>query len=263
MQNLNSDIADLCYNEYPIFYSKDMTAFYYDSLFEKNTISKDLHSDEKNKYSVYDERETDVVLNNNGINDIPNLDNIDTKIIGYDALVFFTNIDNPIDSLSQEQIRDIYCGNIVNWNEISNYDMKIDAYTRGERTQNRVYFDKVVMKNLTSKNLNYTKTSNPIIFEDFESNKYPAEFSNEQGSIGYGYKSLVERYYGSEVKILNVDSIEPNETNIQENKYPYTIEITATTKTGKKGKLGRQVVNWFLSNNGKNALRQRNIVPIK
>jgi len=263
LQNLDSNICDLCYQEYPIFYSKDMTTYYYDSLFEEKTITKELYKDDKSIYSVYQQKETDVVINNSGINDIPKLDNIESETIGYDALVFFTSKENPIDSLTQKQIRDIYSGNIVNWKEISSYDMKIDAYTRGECTQNRTYFDNVVMKDITSKKFNYTKTLHQYIFEDFETNEYPAEFSNEQGSIGYGYKSLVESFYGSNVKILNVDSIEPSETNIQQNKYPYTIEITASTRVGKSGELGRQVVHWFLSENGKNSLSQRNLIPIK
>ena len=107
------------------------------------------------------------------------------------------------------------------------------------------------------------KLSTPYAFEGLQFDEYPIEYSNNLGSIGYGYKSLVKSYYGDSVKIINIDSIKPSEANIQENKYPYSIEIVATIKSGKKGKLGQQVIDWFLSDVGKLSLRQRNIIPVR
>ena len=263
LQNLDSNITDICYTSYPVFHTDHRTSYYYDLLFDKSTVYKEYETDTENIYAVSDEREWDVVLNNSGLNDIPKSQKLETETIGYDALVFFVNKENPINSLTQEQIRDIYSGNIKNWNEISNFSKKIDAYTRGECTQNRIYFDNVVMKDLESKKMNYMKLSTPYAFEGLQFDEYPIEYSNNLGSIGYGYKSLVKSYYGDSVKIINIDSIKPSEANIQENKYPYSIEIVATIKSGKKGKLGQQVIDWFLSDVGKLSLRQRNIIPVK
>jgi|GEM_PF-263421 len=41
--------------------------------------------------------------------------------IAKDAFVFMVNKDNPIDSLTQDQIRDIYSGKITKWSEIAGY----------------------------------------------------------------------------------------------------------------------------------------------
>lgn len=40
------------------------------------------------------------------------------QTIGYDALVLITGSENPVDSLSLDQIRDIYAGKITNWKQV-------------------------------------------------------------------------------------------------------------------------------------------------
>ena len=40
---------------------------------------------------------------------------LEQKAIGRDALVFIVNEENPVQSLTQQQLRDIYAGRITNW----------------------------------------------------------------------------------------------------------------------------------------------------
>lgn len=50
-----------------------------------------------------------------------------------DAFVFITHKDNPVESLTVEQVRKIYSGEITNWAEVGGDDRRIAAYQR-ERT---------------------------------------------------------------------------------------------------------------------------------
>ena len=43
---------------------------------------------------------------------------LDQKAIGRDALVFIVNEDNPVQSLTRQQLRDIYAGKITNWKDV-------------------------------------------------------------------------------------------------------------------------------------------------
>jgi len=52
--------------------------------------------------------------------------------IGTEAFVFFVHKDNPIDSLTVEQIKGIYSGEITNWSEVGGDDEKIVAFQRNE-----------------------------------------------------------------------------------------------------------------------------------
>ncbi len=43
---------------------------------------------------------------------------LEQKPIGVDALVFIVNEDNPVKSLTRQQLKDIYAGKITNWKEV-------------------------------------------------------------------------------------------------------------------------------------------------
>ncbi len=62
-----------------------------------------------------------------------------------EAFVFVINPDNTVDTLTQEQIRKIYTGEIKNWKELGGDDAEIVAYQRDETSgsQNNM---KVFMK---------------------------------------------------------------------------------------------------------------------
>ena len=46
------------------------------------------------------------------------------------GFVFFVNKDNPVDSLSVQQLHDIYAGKITNWKQVGGNDVEIIAYQR-------------------------------------------------------------------------------------------------------------------------------------
>ena len=52
--------------------------------------------------------------------------------IGSEAFVFFVHKDNPINSLTTEQIKGIYSGKITNWSEVGGADEEIVAFQRNE-----------------------------------------------------------------------------------------------------------------------------------
>ena len=47
-----------------------------------------------------------------------------------DAFVFFVNTENPVESLTLEQIQGIYTGNIKNWKDVGGDNERIVAYQR-------------------------------------------------------------------------------------------------------------------------------------
>ena len=57
-------------------------------------------------------------------------DPLDQKAIGRDALVFIVNEDNPVQSLTRQQLKDIYAGTITNWKDVGGKDQEIIAFQR-------------------------------------------------------------------------------------------------------------------------------------
>ena len=56
------------------------------------------------------------------------------QTIGYDALVMITGSENPVDSLSLDQVRDIYAGKITNWKQVGGQDQPIEIYVQDENS---------------------------------------------------------------------------------------------------------------------------------
>ena len=55
---------------------------------------------------------------------------LEQKAIGRDALVFIVNEENPVQSLTQQQLRDIYAGRITSWKDVGGADAPDRKSTR-------------------------------------------------------------------------------------------------------------------------------------
>ena len=66
-----------------------------------------------------------------------------------DALVFVVNQDNPVDSLTVEEIQKIYTGEITNWSQVGGEDLEIAAFQRNQGAGSQTMFEKLVMDGLT------------------------------------------------------------------------------------------------------------------
>lgn len=62
-------------------------------------------------------------------------------IIAVDSLVVITHPDNPVESLSTEQLRSIYSGQITNWSDVGGPDLPITFVSREAETGSRVVFE--------------------------------------------------------------------------------------------------------------------------
>lgn len=62
--------------------------------------------------------------------------------IGREAFVFFVNKRNPVDSLTIEQIKDIYSGTVTNWSEVGGKKASIRAFQRAENSGSQTKLQK-------------------------------------------------------------------------------------------------------------------------
>lgn len=65
---------------------------------------------------------------------------LEQKPIGRDALVFIVNEENPVKSLTRQQLKDIYAGKITNWKEVGGDDLDIVAFQRSEDSGSQTLF---------------------------------------------------------------------------------------------------------------------------
>ena len=73
-------------------------------------------------------------------------DPLDQKAIGRDALVFIVNEDNPVQSLTLQQLKDIYAGTITNWKDVGGKDQEIIAFQRRADSGSQTLFQKLLIQ---------------------------------------------------------------------------------------------------------------------
>ena len=179
--------------------------------------------------------------------------------IGREGFVFFVNEDNPVDGLTSQQIREIYHGDITNWEEVGGKNEKIIAFQRPERSGSQsmmVYF----MGNMSLKEpLTYEMESAMMgIIEEV------AEYYNEAGAIGYSFRYYLEGMNQMEgVKMLSVDGVYPSTESIKNEEYPVMTSLYCITVKGNENENVQKVLDFLLSEDGQYIIEKTGYSPVK
>lgn len=183
---------------------------------------------------------------------------LEYEVIGYNDMVFFTHRDNPVDSLTVQQIKDIYSGRITNWKDVGGKDEEITAFQRGNPYTQKA-MEKYVMKDssLMSSKERYIKRK-------FRENELiENEYLNRTGSIGYTFGYFYKKLYDSEdIKIIKIDGVSPDEDNIRSGAYPFGIPCYAFTVKGDENDV-LQVRDFLLSDEGQQVIRMSGYCPAR
>lgn len=170
--------------------------------------------------------------------------------IGKEGFVFFVNDANPVDSLTTQQLRDIYSGEITNWRKLGGTNDKILAFQRPENSGSQTMMEYF---------MGDTPLKEPLEAEYYESMggvlRDVAAYDNGTSSIAYSFRyfatimteekensdkkatsSNVESSGG--IKFLAVDGIYPDEETIRSGEYPLTTELYAITVLDKNSPTG-------------------------
>ena len=133
---------------------------------------------------------------------------LEQKPIGRDALVFIVNENNPVKSLTRQQLKDIYAGKITNWKEVGGADAAITVINRASGSGTRATFEAAVLGD--------TKVPDTFKPQEQDSSGTAAKMvASTPGAISY----LAFSYYDDTVKALKVGGVEPKEANVEDNSW--------------------------------------------
>lgn len=185
---------------------------------------------------------------------------LEYDVIGVDALVFIAGKENSVEGISSEQIKEIYRGNITNWNQIGGDNEKIIPYQRNKDSGSQTLFDKLI--NLGDELMEApadTKIDSMIglleAVADYESSK------NALGYTVYYYLTNMEADFYEQSKLLCVDGVYPTKDSIASGEYPYTNEFyVVIKKSAPTDSPERILYNWIISEQGKKLVEQENYV---
>lgn len=167
---------------------------------------------------------------------------LEFTVIGREAFVFFVNEKNPVDVLSQDEIRKIYSGEITNWKQVggnrnSILPLRRIAGSGSQSAMDRFMGDKKIKVKIAS------PFAKAIAF-----------------SFRY-YVSDITKYGG--IKFISVDGIYPSVENIRNGSYPVTSYFYAVTRKDEDNPNVKKVVDWLLSEEGQTVIEANGYVGIK
>ncbi|MCL2491862.1 MAG: substrate-binding domain-containing protein [Coriobacteriia bacterium] len=180
------------------------------------------------------------------------------KPVCYDAFVFITHRENPVEGLTLDQVRDIYSGKITNWSEVGGNDEMIIAYQREENSGSQTGMINMVMGDIEM----LPPEMIEIAVGMGELVDAVAEYQNDGASIGYTYKYYIDTLYRNEsIKTLAIDGFVPNEANIRSDDYPLTTFYYGVIRGGEEEAVGGRFLDWMLTSEGQRCIRQAGYIP--
>ena len=134
-----------------------------------------------------------------------------------EAFVFLVNAKNPVDSLTQQQIKDIYSGKTTNWKELGGNDEPIVAYQRNRDSGSQNYMiDFMGETPLAEAPTELRPGSMGGLMDVIAPN------DGSLGSIGYSVYAYAADMYGTgdNIKFIKVDGVAPTKETIISGEYP-------------------------------------------
>lgn len=179
--------------------------------------------------------------------------------IAKEAFVFFVHKDNPIESLTTEEIKKIYSGEITNWKDVGGRDEEIVAFQRNEGSGSQSmlirFMDGTPIMKAPTEQVNDLMSG--IIDQ-------VSDYKNKTNSIGFSFRYYMEGIIKNpNVKILKIDGIEPNIENIREEKYPITGALYAVTYKDNNNENVQKLLDWILSSEGQEIIEKTGYAGIR
>ena len=179
--------------------------------------------------------------------------------IGHEAFVFFVHKDNPVNSLTVDQIKGIYSGKITNWREVGGKNEKIVPFQRNEGSGSQSMLIRFM-------------GDTPIIEPDMQTMvggmgdiiETVADYKNKSTSIGFSFRFYVEGIIKNpDIKMIAVEGVAPTKENIKRGTYPIIAPVYAVTYEGNSNQNVHKLINWITSDEGQYIIEKTGYVGIK
>jgi phosphate transport system substrate-binding protein len=183
---------------------------------------------------------------------------IETHVVALDGLAVAVNPNNPINTLTFDQLAAIFTGQIRNWKEVGGPDKKIVLLSRESNSGTHVFFKEKVLQ-----------AKNPQAEFSPEAQLMPSsqaiadELKVNEAAIGYFGLG-----YSRGLKLLKIkkdgDSagIKPSIKTVQNKTYPIWRPLYWHLKKDAPA-LARRLLNWVLSKKGQKIVKELDFVPLK
>ncbi len=162
--------------------------------------------------------------------------------VGLEGFVFFVNENNPVDSLTSEEIRKIYACEYTNWAEVGGADRVINPVTRLEGSGSQTAFERFMGECEIGRKSFFAITG---------------------ASIGFSFRYYMDGIVlNDSVKMLALNGVYPSAENIRNRSYPIVAEFYAIYRKDNGNENIPLLIEWLLSDEGQRLIEECGYVRI-
>ena len=162
--------------------------------------------------------------------------------IGLEGFVFFVNENNPVDSLTVEEVRKIYACEYKNWSDVGGANRVINPVTRLEGSGSQTAFEAFMGDNEIGK-------------------KSPLAITG--ASIGFSFRYYMDGIVENDsVKMLSLNGVYPSAENIRNRSYPIVAQFYAIYRADNDNENIPVLVDWILSDEGQELIEKTGYIRI-
>lgn len=170
--------------------------------------------------------------------------------VAIDGLAIVVNASNPIQSLTVEQVRRIFIGEVTNWNQVGGPNLPIVAFSRDSNSGTYGFIQQNVLLNRNwGKGVRFLPSTSEIA----------REVARTPGGIGYGGVAYFKKK--PNLKVLPIapsagtSPIPPDEQNVRSKRYPIWRYLYFYTNGKPKGEVA-DFIKWVLSPAGQRIVEE-------
>lgn len=168
--------------------------------------------------------------------------------IARDGIAIVTEPGCVIENLTVEQVREIFTGEITNWNEVGAGDLIITVVAREEGSGTRAAFEEMVMDDDLIVDNAILQPSNGAV---------RTTISVTPGTIGF----LSFGYLDDQTKAIAIDGVLPTEENASSGDYSVVRSLNMIT-CGEPGDLAGAFLDFILSEDGQAIVAEEGYLPV-
>jgi phosphate transport system substrate-binding protein len=173
---------------------------------------------------------------------------LSATVVARDGIAVVTNPANAITDLTTQQVRDIFNGKIINWNEVGGADAPITVVSREAGSGTRSSFEQIITEITLTKDA-LIQDSNGTIRETV---------ANDANAVGYLSHGLLN----AKIKAVRIDEQECTNETIAAGKYTLVRPIYLLVKGAPQGEV-KGFIDYILSGPGQETIRANGLIPAR
>jgi len=183
----------------------------------------------------------------------PEESDLQTRVVARDGISLILHADNPLDALSDQQVRQLFRGEISNWQTLTDYTVPVTIVHKGQGRATLEVF-------LTHFNLKNSDIRPDMIVG--ENQQGIRSVAGNPGAIGYVSigAALHEQELGTPIRSIAIEGMAPDTDTVARGTYPLTRNLNLVSLGDPEG-LAAEFLRFTRSEQTHERIREHFFVP--